>query len=174
MKCSRAVVVLILALFASACASMSMLATPTRPPFARELSPVGRWDVVMALEPATLIGVVTADGVAHPGRFVRAGMYWLRLFERGREIEFARSDIARVDYLGTSAGTAQRIAGGAAVGALAGGVSQMLFALAFAGKLVFPGRAVALGAGGGAVAGVMESADRRHRRVIYIAPQLVR
>jgi hypothetical protein len=155
---------------------MYILPAPSqrRPPFARELNPVGRWDAVMALEPAALIGVVTADGIPHTGRYVRAGMHWLRMFEKGSEIEFPRGDVARVDYLGTTSGSVERIAGGAAVGAVAGGVSQMFFALAFAGKLVFPWRAVALGAGGGAVGGAMDSAARRESRAIYIAPQLVR
>lgn len=174
MKSSAAIVVLVVGFLTSACAPM--LAPPSqRTAFGpmRE-SPVGRWDLVMGLEPAVLIGVTTADGVAHTGRFVRAGMYWLRLFENGAELEIDRNDVARVDYLGGApSGATQRVAGGAASGAVVAGATEMLFALAFGGKLVFPGRSMALGAAGGAVAGAMDTATRREQRAIYVAPQLV-
>ena len=137
-------------------------------------TPVGRWDAVMSLDPTALIGVTTADGVPHTGRFVRAGMYWLRLFENGAEVEIARDDVARVDFLGGVTGdSAQRIAAGAAVGAAAAGGTQLFMALMYGGKLVMPGRALAIGAAGGAVAGAIDSAARKEQRAIYIAPQLI-
>ena len=173
MRITATIVAMVLA---TGCAQMTMFQPRAAVAPVRE-SPVGRWDAVMALEPAALISVVTADGNAHTGRFVRAGMYWLRIYEHSAELEIPRDDVARVDFLAGVSGdsTLKRMALGAAfVGGVAAGY-ETYFGMAFGGKFDVPWRTLAVGAAAGAAAGAIGGAveGRVRARPIYIAPQLV-
>ena len=140
------------------------------------VDPVGRWDAVMGLDPAVLVGVLTADGVTHTGRVSRAGLYWMRLVEKGAEVEFPRDEVVRVDLLsGSRSGeVAGQTVKGAAAGAVIAGATEAFFATVFTGRLRMPsGRTVALGAAGGAVGGLAQGLAGQNDRTIYVSPQVV-
>jgi hypothetical protein len=174
MKSAACVLLLFLSIATTGCAPMLMPpGMSSRSAFApvRE-SPVGRWDVVLDLDAATIVGVLTADGAAHTGRVVRVGMDWLRIVENGAEIDIARDDVARVDVLSANADAVRTVAGGAGTGALLAGGTELLFSLLY-GRPTLSGRTLAAGAAGGAVAGVADASSRRTPRTIYISPRLI-
>jgi hypothetical protein len=162
----------------TACAPMYMMSPPRKPLMssapARE-NPVGRWDAVMSLDSRAIVGVLSADGIAHTGRVARVGMHWLRLIENGAEIEIPRADVARVDLLSDGGNdTAARVAAGAGLGALIAAGTEMFFAAGYGGRVRVPWRTAALGAAGGAVGGAVDASARRAQRTIYVSPDLVR
>lgn len=138
------------------------------------LPPVGRWDLVMSLQPSWLIAVIEANGTTHTGRFLAADGDGLSVVVRGSEISVPRVEVMRVDLVQTlpaGARTGKRIAAGAAAGSLAMVAALQIVPLAFAGKLWMPPAKVwvagaALGAGDAA----LRDAAERYPRTIYVAP----
>jgi hypothetical protein len=176
MRMLQVAVLIVLGTLSTACAPMfappgSRMMAPVR------VSPVGRWDAVMDLRPSMLVGVLTADGVAHTGRFTRAGLVWMRLYENGAEVEFARDEVVRVDLLrGQGSGAvAGNVAKSAAAGAIALAATEAFFGLALGGKLWMPrARTWAAGAATGAVSGLGYAFAGQSERTIYVSPELVR
>ncbi len=177
-KISVAGVVVVLALSMSACAPMYLgprsMAGPrgiaVAPP-----SPVGRWDAVMILEPGSIVGLMTADGSTHTGRFVRAGADWIRIIEQGAEADVERLEVVRVDLLRRPAGAVfpKRVLGGALSGALVLAGMEMFVGSAFKGSLHTPSvRTLAGGAAAGAAAGVVDGLMQQQQRTIYVSPRI--
>jgi hypothetical protein len=175
MQMLRAAAVLAIGTLSAACVPMMPPPSNRMMPAPVRVDPVGRWDAVLALDPAVLVGVLTADGVTHTGRVSRAGLYWMRLVEKGAEVEFPRDEVVRVDLLpGSRTGeVAGQTVKGAAAGAVIAGATEAFFAAVFTGRLRMPaGRTVALGAAGGAVGGFAQGLAGQNDRTIYVSPQL--
>ena len=175
MRTARVILTLATALLATACAPMYMTAPRQQPTAFAPIrdNPVGRWDAVMSLDARMIVGVLTADGVAHTGRVTRAGMQWLRLIENGSEIEILRGAVARVDLLSGDGDAAARIAAGAGLGAVMAAGTEMFFSAAFGGRVRLAWQTAALGAAGGAFGAAVDAAGRRQQRTIYVSPQLI-
>jgi hypothetical protein len=170
---SSALLLVVACAFSARCAPLYLPHQPARYGPRVAPSPVGQWHAVVGLDRATLIGVVTADGVAHSGRFVSAARDWLRLYENGAELEIPRDHVIQVDLLRRSAHRIEGndVLGGAVAGALALAATEALLGTAFGGKLWVPrARTWAVGATGGAVAGAIGSLARHRERTIYVAP----
>ena len=128
-----------------------------------EVSPVGRWDNVMMLEPGTPLKVLTMDGTVVTGNFVAATARTLRL-GAGNLGPLAMTDVMRVDRVGTaSASVAKQGARGAAIGIGAAGVFGLMLGIAPPPR-VFAGAAVI-----GAYNGAADAAGAPRLGTIYVA-----
>ena len=128
-----------------------------------EVSPVGRWDNVMMLEPGTPLKVLTMDGTVVTGNFVAATNRTLRL-GAGNLAPLAMTDVMRVDRVGTaSRSVAKQGARGAAIGLGAAGVFGLMLGIAPPPR-VFAGAAVI-----GAYNGAADAAGAPRLGTIYVA-----
>lgn len=151
---------------------------PARPMAAIDSSPasvVGRWDNVVGLNPTAQVGIVLADGSHRTGRFLRAGMDFVRILENGIEIDLSRDDVARLDLLKNGAGIdGAEIARDAAVGAAVSGAMLMVVPYLITGRVeVPPARWWAAGAVAGGAGSYEQQRFAHAARTLYVSPDLV-
>jgi hypothetical protein len=148
--------------------SIALVLSQTSWVLAQQTTSTNNWTAVQQIGTNEKVVVKRNDGKEIKGRMIEASETTLRIDRDGKPFEIARADVRRVEVSEGKAQKGKWALIGAGIGAASGaGIGSVPYASDRDDSAIYVGMGLLLGAGAGAVGGLLFGQTRRKRTMVY-------